>query len=156
MRSEPTGAFLLPRSRFMRLLLSLALCASLVAFAGCSSRPEFATIQGQLLVNGKPADKVHIEFHPDATKGTAGPSSSGETDEEGRFELTYSYAGGNGEGAVVGHHKVAIQDLRLAESETGAGITIRFGKEYYAVGTTPLEVEVKSGHQVLTLTVPKE
>jgi hypothetical protein len=108
------------------------------------------------MVNGSPAARVRVEFHPDATKGASGPSSYGETDENGRFTLAYSYKDSPGEGAVVGWHKVVVQDLRLAESETGRGVPVRFGPEYATVLTTPLDQEVKAGDQTVTVEVPKK
>src|SRR5262245_10359137 len=134
-------------------------CLLVIAFAGaglsgCSSGPKFATVQGQVKVNGEPAPKVRVEFHPDAGKGTSGPSSVGETDDKGRFKLTFATADRTGTGAVVGWHKVVLQDLRLAESETGKGIPIRFGQEYAMVLTTPLEIEVKPGDQTIPIDVP--
>ena len=133
--------------------LLIGLC--LVVLCGCSSGPTFAKVSGQVLVNGNPAPKVRVEFHPDAAKGSTGPSSVGETDESGRFTLTYVYKDQSGTGAAVGWHKVVVQDLRLAESETGIGVPIRFGPEYSTVLTTPLDLEVKPGEQSLTVAVPK-
>lgn len=122
--------------------------------AGCSSGPTFGTVKGQVLANGKPADKVRVEFHPDALKKTTGPMSVGETDADGRFTLTYTLGDQAGEGAVVGWHKVVLQDLRLAESETGKGIPVRFGSEHSTVLTTPVEIEVKKGDQSPVIEVP--
>jgi hypothetical protein len=118
------------------------------ALAGCSRGPEVGTVEGVVEVNGRPAARVRVEFHPDAQKGTRGPSSFGETDASGHFTL----AGG----VAVGWHKVVVQDLRLAESATGRGVPVRFGPEYAGVLTTPLDVEVKPGAQAITLKVPKE
>jgi hypothetical protein len=132
------------------------LILSLIALPGCPSGPEFGKVSGQVKAKGKAAAKVRVEFHPDATKGAQGPSSIAETDEEGRFTLSYATSNRNGQGAVVGWHKVVLQDLRLAESETGKGIEVRFGPEYGTVLTTPLELEVKSGEQTLTIEVPKK
>jgi hypothetical protein len=126
----------------------------LLAFAGCSSGPAVAPVTGVVLVNGKPAAKVAVEFHPDATKGTSGPSSRGETDKDGRFTLTFATRDRSGDGAVVGWHKVVLSDLRLAESETGHGVPVRFGSEYGSVITTPLSYEVNPTPQTVTLEVP--
>jgi hypothetical protein len=114
-------------------------------------------VEGKVLVKGHSGAKLLVEFHPDAAgKGTMGPSSTGETDGEGRFTLTYATAKSRGDGAVVGWHKVVLRDLRLAESETGRGIPIRFGPEYTELRTTPLEFEVKPGDQSITIEVPKK
>lgn len=133
---------------------AVLLALALLLAAGCSSGPQFATVRGVLKVNGKPAAKVALMFNPDAAKGSQGPSSTGETDDEGRFTLTYSTKDKSGNGAVVGWHKVVLSDLKLAESETGRGVPIRFGPEYGAVLSTPLSFEVKPGDQTAELDVP--
>ena len=66
-----------------------------------------------------PTLKVRVEFQTDALNGTYGPSSVSETDAEGKYTLTYSLPDKSGLGAVVGKHKVVLQDLRLSETETG-------------------------------------
>lgn len=124
------------------------------AAAGCSSGPEFGQVTGQVTVKGKPAAKVRVEFHPDAVAGTSGPSSTAETDADGRYTLTYPKDSGAGTGAVVGKHRVVLNDLRLAESETGAGIGVRFGPEYGAIGTTPVAKEVRPGDQKIDIEIP--
>jgi len=130
-----------------------ALC--LASSLGCSSGPEFGQVNGQLTINGQPGAELRVEFHPDAALGTKGPSSSGETDAEGRFKLFYALGDKTGEGAAVGKHRVVIQDLRLGKSETGRGVAIRFGPEYSAVLTTPLTTSVQAGEQTIKLAVPK-
>lgn len=130
----------------------LVLAALLLA--GCSSGPPFGAVTGQVKVKGQPAAKVRVEFHPDAQNGTQGPSSVGETDADGRYTLSYSTPERAGPGAVVGKHKVVLYDLRLAESETGRGIPVRFGPEYGAVLSTPLGFEVKAGEQTIDIPVP--
>jgi hypothetical protein len=141
-------------TEYLRVVLA---CLSLLTFGltGCSSGLPMAEVEGQILVNGKPGDKIRVEFHPDEVKGTIGPSSVAETDAEGRFSLSYvNPAYGQGSGAVVGWHRVVLQDLRLAESETGQGVPVRFPSDYSMISTTPLEQEVKEGKQTVTITVP--
>jgi hypothetical protein len=133
--------------------LSGATLFAVLAATGCSSGPSFGVVTGQVTVKGKPADKVRVEFHPDSLAGTTGPSSFAETDADGRYSLIYSSAAGSGPGAVVGKHKVVLQDLRLAESETGKGIPIRLPVECGAVLTTPLSREVKPGEQTIDIPI---
>lgn len=133
-----------------------ALCAAgLLALTGCGGGPTFGAVSGQVRVNGKPANKVRVEFHPDAGSGTKGPSSSAETDADGRYVLGTFYNDRAQAGAVVGRHKVVLQDLRLAASETGHGIAVRFAPEYASVLTTPLEKEVGPGEQTIDIELPK-
>lgn len=131
-------------------------CAlGLLALAGCGGGPVFGTVGGQVRAGGKPADKVRVEFHPDAGSGTKGPSSSAETDADGRYTLTCFHNDRAQAGAVVGKHKVVLQDMRLAASETGQGVPIRFGPEYATVLTTPLDKEVTAGEQTIDIEVTK-
>ncbi len=138
------------RSRFFSMAM-LVLGLAALAFSGCSSGPMFATVTGVVTVNGKPAPKVHVEFHPDASKGTKGPSSYADTDDAGRYTLSYSTKDLEGEGAVVGWHKVVLTDSRLAESETGQGVPVRFGEAYGNVLSTPLNYEVQAGAQTIDI-----
>lgn len=131
------------------------LAAALLFHCGCSVGPEFGKVAGKVVIPGHAADRLRIEFHPDATAGTAGPSSSGETDEQGNFQLSCATDAGVKEGAIVGQHRVVLQDLRLAESETGRGIPQRIRREHAEVLSTPLVVEVKPGEQEIVLDLSK-
>jgi hypothetical protein len=117
---------------------------SFVSFAGCGESIQFAPVRGQVLVRGEPARAVRVEFHPDSVDGTRGPSSSGETDAEGRFALAYATPSATGQGAAVGRHRVVLRDLALAASETGLGVAVRFGPDYANLLTTPLRADVKA------------
>jgi hypothetical protein len=131
------------------------LTAALLLHCGCSVGPEFGKVAGKVVIPGHTADRLRIEFHPDATAGTTGPSSSGETDDQGNFQLSCATDSGVKEGAIVGQHRVVLQDLRLAESETGRGIPQRIRREHAAVLSTPLVVEVKPGEQEIVLDLSK-
>ena len=142
------------------MLRSLALCAPFLLivslFTGCSPQEKYVTVKGQVVVKGTNGGKLRVEFHPNAEKGTKGPSSSGITDDEGRFTLTYAQGNKSGEGAIVGWHKVVIFDMRLAESETGKGIPIRIPTTYSEVHATPLDVELLNNNDNLVIDVPKK
>jgi hypothetical protein len=133
-----------------------ACLAALLAAGGCGGEPgpEFGTVSGRVVVKGQPAAKVRVEFHPDTDAKTTGPSSVGETDGDGRYTLGYATKARTGAGAVVGRHRVVLQDLRMAESETGQGVPVRFGKDYSSVLSTPLSFEVKAGEQTIDIPVP--
>jgi hypothetical protein len=122
---------------------SLGLTAlTALAVAGCGDTIQFAPVRGQLLVRGRPAGAVRVEFHPDAAVGTSGPSSSGETDADGRFILAYATPSSIGQGAAVGTHRVVLRDLALAASETGVGVPVRFDPDYTNLLATPLKADV--------------
>jgi hypothetical protein len=129
----------------------------IAALIGCSGASlQTAEVAGVVLIKGKPADKLRIEFSPDGTKGTSGPISMAETDDQGRYSLQYFPPDANAPkpGAVVGWHRVVLSDRRLAESATGRGVALRVPAEYTLVGSTPLSQEVKPGTQTIELSIP--
>jgi hypothetical protein len=138
-----------PRS----LVLIGALFASLL---GCGPSYHVADVDGMLIVQGKPAPKVRIQFIPDIDAHTTGPVSFGETDEQGKFSLILQVpnSNSNAPGAVVGSHVVVLTDLELAASATGRGVPIRFGPEYSSIAGTPLKQTVKEGKQTIEIRVP--
>jgi hypothetical protein len=55
----------------------------LLVASGCSS--EFASVKGQVLLDGKPLPNAVVGFYPERGRG-----SFGRTDAEGRYELKYT------------------------------------------------------------------
>ena len=108
-------------------MLKNCLLLSLVAAVGCgapSDLPPLGAVSGKLMVDGKPAANMSVEFHPDNSAGTKGPMSFGITDGEGKFKL---YTGSGHEGAVVGKHIVVVKcpfslEGRSAKIVTGDGV----------------------------------
>jgi hypothetical protein len=124
---------------------------------GCSSDPPLAPVSGKVTMNGKPLKNVRVDFHPDADKGTRGKGSTGTTNEQGEFTLTYEEGK---PGAIVGHHRVILTDLDVfgnvivgrgdyrTEDPKGPKETPmvpRFGKMYSELASTPFKEEVKPG-----------
>lgn len=135
-----------PRSEFF-LLLTLILIT-----AGCGSPTPIGEVEGVLLISGKPAHKIYIQFHPDSSSGTKGRPSYANTDAQGRFKLEIRNKDGtNTPGAVVGKHLIVLNDIQVSESATGAGIPIRLKPEWQMIGSTPLKQEVKPGKQTIEL-----
>ncbi|MEM7455789.1 MAG: hypothetical protein AAF456_15660 [Planctomycetota bacterium] len=128
----------------------------LLFVAGCGGEavPELATVSGTITMNGEPLDQVKVTFMPDAERGNGGRSSYGETDENGRYTLTYQLPGEPQEGAAVGWHKVCLRDLipTRARDEGGQQIPRRISGNYSNAPKTPLEFEVKAGDQVIDIT----
>jgi len=142
-----------------RLARHTILCTCLIGAletAGCGRSYHVAEVDGQLLAHGQPASKVKIQFLPDIDRGSRGPVSTAETDATGHFKLQWKERGEDTAqpGAVVGWHRVVLSDMKLAESETGQGVPLRFGAEYTQPGSTPLRQEVKEGKQTIEITVP--
>src|SRR5262249_3315945 len=102
--------------------------ALLLFLPGCGKPYRAAEVDRGLLPRGRPGHKVHIQFIPDADKGTTGPIAAADTDAEGRFTLRLMEgdAASSRPGAVVGWHRVVLSDRQLAESATGRGVPIRF------------------------------
>jgi len=93
----------------LRHLILLAPLA--VVCAGCSSGDyKTAPVSGQVTLNGKPVENVEVMFQPVATDKSfnPGPGSYGITDADGRYTL--KLIGKETKGAVVGKHKVRIDN----------------------------------------------
>ena len=90
-----------------RRVLAAALGAAVLALAGCSGGPQFASVSGVVTVDGQPYAKAVVSFQPVGTTAnpTPGRGSSAYTDANGRFVLACD---GEKDGAVVGKHLVRI------------------------------------------------
>ncbi|MDB5306504.1 MAG: hypothetical protein JWO38_706 [Gemmataceae bacterium] len=92
------------RHRFRAVLLAMAAC-SLVVAAGCSRSAEsLVPVEGQVLVNGKPATGAIVTFHPVGAPNNA-PRPSGHVDANGTFRLTTREAD---DGAAPGDYRVTV------------------------------------------------
>lgn len=137
-------------------LMLVVITPGLFVLAGCGDGFLIAEVEGKVLVNGSPVEKIQIEFCP--TK--EGPRSLGITDAQGRFTLTAS----NGKsGALVGTHKVVLRDVGIMgdkflgrsgeDVDMTAGRTPRVADEYADATITPLKKEVSPGKCVIDLEV---
>ena len=145
-------------STMARLFRSHVVAALLLLVAsGCGgSSYDVAEVDGVVLIKGKPGHKLFVQFIPDVIGKGSPPTSTAETDAQGRFTLMLME--GNGEspraGAVVGTHRVVLRDLQLAASPTGRGVPIRLPANYTLPGSTPLTQEVNEGAQTIEIKVP--
>ncbi|MFO0953392.1 MAG: hypothetical protein U0835_20035 [Isosphaeraceae bacterium] len=91
--------------------------ALVVGVAGCGSSNglNLAKVSGKVTYQGAPLKNGTIIFEPDEAKGTTGPQAIGTITSDGSYILSSESAG---DGAVVGHHKVAV--LGLEESPISA------------------------------------
>jgi hypothetical protein len=139
----------------MRQCVLLSLLVLLTATA-CNSSPQFVEVSGVVKLDGKPMPDAVVEFLPDPAKGTRGPRASGTTDGEGRFRLVRD---DEQDGAVVGFHRVLIQDARtfpparhlLPGGKMPVMPPSRISARYANATDTPLRQEVKAGSQTITL-----
>jgi len=134
-------------------LKRIALCSAALLL-GCGESLKTGEVEGRVVINGKPGHRLSIQFLPDVDQGTRGPMASGETDAEGKFFLTMLVDGNPQRGAVVGEHRVVINDLQLAESATGAGVPIRLPVQYGLAASTPVLQSVAEGKNQIEIRVP--
>jgi hypothetical protein len=136
-----------------REVVALLAVAMLCGIAGCGLPYEVGQVSGTVSISGKPAGKIRVEFVPDA--GLEGPASEAVTDENGKYELKLlSKASEAKSGALVGTHRVVLNDMQLAESETGRGVPIRLKPDYSSLSSTPLVETVQPGEQTIDIVIP--
>ena len=129
------------------------LTAALVGMSGCGGGPQFAEVEGTVTQNGKPLDKIRVEFHP----AGEGPRSVAITDAAGKYVLKTD--DGSRDGAVVGSHKIVLRDRGAAPDKLppraemeqdylkGKKFKIRVRPEYADFTKTPIEKSVSPGNK---------
>ncbi len=130
----------------------------LLAASGCGDQADRAEVTGVVLLDGKPMPDALVEFLPDPERKTHGPVSAATTDQEGRFRLAAHDQRG---GAVVGSHRVMVQDARSLPPANPDDTKVRppppppsrVSHIYGTAVSTPLREEVKPGSQTVTLKV---
>jgi hypothetical protein len=135
---------------------SVVIGTCLLGLAGCGKPYRVAEVEGTLSIHSHPANKVQIQFFPDSSKSTVGPSSTGETDAKGHFVMVVNDGNSASEtlGAVVGWHQVGFTDLGRGTSENGTPAPPRFGPEYMQPATSPISKEVKDEKQTIDIQLP--
>jgi hypothetical protein len=123
----------------------------LAAIAGCGRGISMAEVEGVVTLNGKPVEKIQVEFWP----SKEGPRSIGVTDSEGRYKLKTD--DGTQPGAAVGKHSVVLHDVgifgdkflgRGAEDvDISNGQKPRISSEYCDAARTTLQKEVVAGQK---------
>jgi hypothetical protein len=106
-------------------VLRLVLAIGLFVIGGCSrsDRPPTAPVRGKVMYRGQPVAGATVSF-----LGRNAPRiASGETDEQGQFELTTFEAN---DGAVLGTHAVTV--YKPAETIEPIGIDPNLDPQSYA------------------------
>ena len=99
--------------RTTRAVLGLAPIVLCLLAAGCGSGDDLARVKGTVTLNGEPLANATVDFRPVAPEGSP---SAGETDEEGRYELMYSF---EKRGAAPGEYVVSIRTAGTYFDEQG-------------------------------------
>lgn len=135
------------------LLRSLSI-AALLFLAGCGRGYHLGQVEGAVRAGGKPLGNVVVTFIPESTGDQALPRSLAQSNEAGRYTLQIETQGA---GAVVGKHRVVVEDLAILNAPRAPDGTVlkrphvRFSARYSDPLGTPLLVEVKAGLQTIDL-----
>ncbi|MEN6407083.1 MAG: hypothetical protein ABFC77_11500 [Thermoguttaceae bacterium] len=120
--------------------MAVALC-TMATGCGRSDRSPTAPATGKVLFNGKPLQSGSVMFVPDA-----GRPAEGEIQSDGTFQLT-TYQ--KHDGAVVGHHRVAItcnEPPKTGVIDAGPGPSL-IPLKYNEHKTSGLEATVKDKNE---------
>jgi hypothetical protein len=128
-------------------LLLVGLLVSVACQTGCAPKGDLTTapVSGKITYKGQPVPTGTIMFVPGE-----GPAATGEIAKDGSYTLsTYS----NGDGAVLGAHKVSITALQnvgagLPEQKSGTPPSL-IPKKYISDMTSGLTAEVKQTDNVV-------
>ncbi|MCA9014842.1 MAG: carboxypeptidase regulatory-like domain-containing protein [Planctomycetaceae bacterium] len=132
--------------------LTLSCFTLLVFLAACSpqgeDQPDTGLVRGMVTLDGEPVPGAVVDFAPES-----GRPSSGITDSEGRYELSYNPTT---KGAKIGKHTVRISTHRYIENADGTTTEQKetIPAKYNANST--LTVEVKSGENDFPFSLDKE
>ena len=95
---------------YFALVTSLVLLMAVATLTGCGG-PNLAPVTGMVRLEGKPIGPGVILFLPDKSRGNEGKAAMGNFGPDGVYTLT-TYE--EGDGALVGHHRVIIRGMSAA------------------------------------------
>ncbi len=131
-----------------RLILSSSLIG-LLTLVGCEGGLKTAPVEGTVTLNGKPLERVMVEFWPEAN----GTRSFCTTDAKGHYILQTD--DGKLKGATIGSHKVVLKDLSVyqdkflgrgeEEASMSNGKKSRIPHPYTLPNSTPMSKVVEGG-----------
>lgn len=126
---------------------------------GCGTNvnlPPRAKVTGQVTVDGQPLMRGIITFVPDNAKGTRGPVAIGTIDSDGRYDLTTDRTGNQGDGAIVGFHRIRIEAREEPKGESEVPPKPLIPMRYFDSDQSGLTAEVKAGEgNVVNLTLKR-
>jgi hypothetical protein len=103
-------------------------------------------VHGQILVDGQPAVQAQVLFHP-AEGGDDAPKPTGQTDEQGYFNLT-SFV--NGDGAPEGGYLVTVTWFRVYQRGQEVVRYNALPPRYANPQSSQLQVSVAKGNNELS------
>jgi hypothetical protein len=130
--------------RIARVSASVAVLFSAMLIGGCGGGHQLSTapVRGKVTFNNRPVASAQVIFTPER-----GRAATGQTGEDGSFVLsTYK----NGDGAIIGHHRVTVMALGPpAEGQTGPpGIPVpgpsTIPEAYSSTATSGLAFDVRA------------
>ena len=150
-----------------RAALSGVCLLALTIATGCGEDAPQATVEGTLRRNGAPLENCLVIFLPQSGQGTPAGRSAGLTDSQGAYRLRFD---DQREGVAIGPHRVTVQDLSVSigvrrrdHGTVDAEVhddqppppvrRSRVPQIYTSPASTPLQSEVKPGHQTIDLDV---
>lgn len=132
---------------FLAVLVALAMA---VMVSGCAEKPQIRMVyaSGSVKIKGAPAENVMVQCMPD---GIDGPTSSGITDQDGRFVLKTD----DGlEQAVVGKCKITLVDMNEGRAAQGeAAPPPRISAQYTIAGPRGLSDEVRDDGKSIEIVI---
>jgi hypothetical protein len=129
------------RTQFVAATVKVFVLMSSLAALGCSDgRPARVPVSGRVLIDGQPLKFGSIQFIPKGAR-----ASAGQLDENGHFVLSCF---GEGDGAVVGVHQVAI---RAGQQRNDAETYWHAPKKYNDTSTSGLTEQITGPTDSLTI-----
>lgn len=104
--------------------------------------PKLGRVRGMVIMDGLPLAHCQVSFHPENES-----SSTGLTDEHGRYELLYN---GTHRGAVAGQHAVRMKRVTPAGKPAEPKIPAKYDEE------TQLQVEIEVGENIIDFELASE
>ena len=132
-------------SNLCSLLCGMVIVTSAIGCGGGSDNPAVGTVSGKVTHNGQPVNGGVVQFTPGQSggKGPAGKPASGSVGADGTFKLsTY----GDGDGAVIGKHKLNYAPPVVAiDEKTHSEDSKPVVGPYDGLAPSKADAEVKAG-----------
>jgi hypothetical protein len=129
---------------FRYLSLILVIVTGTLGCGGSKDDPKLGQVSGVVTLDGAPVANAAILFQP-----PQGRPSTGKTDANGRYELTYSI---HSKGALLGHHTVTITDSDDDDDSSGARSKTKI-PSIYSSKSSPLSAEINPGENEVNFTL---